>query len=100
MKTIVLALAFSLSLLAADAKAPELTDKQKLAVREAELTVIQQQAEKTALESRLKDLAQSLPQAQIQLSRVTKEVTPAGYVLQMDLTLRKDPNARPEAEKK
>lgn len=72
----------------------ELTDTQKLSIREAQLSIMTIQAEKSALESRLKDLAASLPAAQQHLSEVLKAATPEGYVIQQDLSLKEAPKEK------
>lgn len=88
---ILIAIALPLS-----ASAAELTDAQKLSIREAQLSLMTIQAEKSALESRLKDLAAAMPAAQQKVADAVKAATPAGYTLQQDLTLKADP---PKKEK-
>lgn len=88
MKTLTLSFLFSLSLFAAD-KPPELTDTQKLAIVSAQRDFITKQAEKNALESRLKDLDYvEIPKAQKAMNDVAAQATPAGYQMQADLTLK------------
>lgn len=72
----------------------DLTDTQKLSIREAQLSIMTIQAEKSALESRLKDLAASLPTAQQHLTEVLKAATPEGYVIQQDLSLKETPKEK------
>lgn len=74
--------------------AADLTDTQKLSIREAQLSIMTIQAEKSALESRLKDLSASLPAAQQHLTEVLKAATPEGYVIQQDLSLREAPKEK------
>lgn len=74
--------------------AVELTDAHKLSIREAQLSIMTIQAEKSALESRLKDLAASLPTAQQHLTEVLKAATPDGYVIQQDLSLKEAPKEK------
>ena len=89
MKTILLCI--SCAALALSAESPSLTDAQKLSLREAQINVITLQAEKNALESRLKSIDYDLlPKAQQALQDRVKAITPAGFTLQTDLTLRAD----------
>lgn len=95
MKTLLL-FTIAISLFAQD-KTPELTDKQKIQIREAQVNLLSVEAEKATLESRLKDLNQSLPVAQRQLQEALRAVAPKGYTVQNDLTLKKDPEVAPPA---
>ena len=79
----------------APTKKPELTDKQKVEVREAQLNVSTIEAEKFALESRLKDLTAALPLAKQKLGEVLKSVAPSGYSVMSDLSLSKNPEPTP-----
>ena len=76
------------------ADAPMLSSDQKLAIVQAQRDLLALQAEKSALESRLKDLNYVLiPQAQATVQERLKAASPAGWVLQPDLTLK--PEAKP-----
>lgn len=86
MKTFLLAALFIFS--ASAAEAPALTDNQKLSIREAELALMTLQAERGAIEARLKDLDYALiPRSRNELIQRRAAVTPNGYQLQQDLTL-------------
>jgi hypothetical protein len=76
-------------------KPPELSKDQKLLIRDAQLSYVQTMAEKTALESRLKDINAAVPVAQKQLEEVMKNASPPGYTAQPDLTLKKNPEPPP-----
>lgn len=90
MKTLILTIAFVLFAHAADA--PALTDAQKVPILQAQRDLIALEAEKNALESRLKDINYVLiPQARANVEGLMKAATPAGYTVKPDLTLRANP---------
>lgn len=99
-------LLFTIALLAVAAEAPKveqkstprLTTEQKLAIREAQLTLTQLLAEKTTLEARYPKLQDELKKAGEALQKATADATPPGFVLQNDLALVPDP-AKPERAK-
>ena len=95
MKTLSISLLLAISVLAQD-KAPALTDAQKLTIVTAERDLAIKQAEKAALESRLKELDYvEIPKAQQALSEAALKATPQGYQLQNDLTLKALPTPVP-----
>jgi hypothetical protein len=95
---VIILFAFAVSSFAADAsKPPELSDKQKIAILTAQRDLMVLQAERNALESRLKDLNYSLiPQGQKTLQNLMTAAAPLGYETQPDLTLKAIPNPAPE----
>ena len=83
----------------ASTPAPLLSDKDKYAIRDAQFTLSSLQNEKSAIELRLKELEGLISQAQQKLGLAAQNVTPAGYLLQNDLTLKPDPNGKPGVPK-
>ena len=82
-------LVFALLALVLAADPPTVTLEQRFAIVQAQRDLIAFQAEKNALESRLKDLNYVLiPQAQATVQERLKAASPAGWVLQPDLTLK------------
>ena len=75
---------------------PVLTAEQKLAIREAQLAVSGLTAEKAQLENRYKDIVPALEKAQKALEAKVAELTPKGFVLQGDMTLKPEENPKPK----
>lgn len=74
------------------AEAPKLTDAQIVPILRAQRDLLGLEAEKSGLESRLKDLNYSLiPQARRTVEQLIKSSAPEGYQIQPDLTLRAIP---------
>ncbi len=74
------------------AEAPQLTDAQKVPILQAQRDLIALEAEKNALESRVKDIDYVLmPQARANVEALMKAAAPAGYTVKYDLTLQADP---------
>lgn len=83
-----IALLLACAMIAADtAKAPTLTSDQKLKVRDAQVKVADLDRQRMALQEQFRQVQESLTKASDEFNAVIKEVTPKGYVLQMDLTL-------------
>jgi cell division protein FtsB len=81
-----------LALSACASAPPEVTPEHKISVLQAQRDLIALEAEKNALESRLKDLKYDLmPKAQAELKRRMAAAAPVGYELQPDLTLKAVP---------
>lgn len=89
MRKLIIMLAFTTTMMFG--KDPELSDAQKVKVLQAQVQFLSIQAEKNALESRLKDLNAALPVAQQALSAVLADVAPEGYTVQQNLTLKAVP---------
>ncbi len=101
MKTLLIAALLSITASAAEEPKAELTDKQKLTIVEAQRDLNLKQAERNALESRLKDLQYvEIPKAQEALSAAAQKATPPGYQLQADLTLKALPKPAVPAQAK
>ena len=105
-RSILIAIVFCsgwLVMLAEDApkpEAPTLTTEQKLSVREAQLAVSQLTAQKAQLESQYRDVVPALEKAQKALETKVAELTPKGFVLQGDLTLKLEEKPILKAEEK
>lgn len=92
MKTLIFTIAFVL--FAHAAEAPQLTDAQKVPILQAQRDLIALEAEKNALESRLRDLGYALiPEARAKVESLMKAAAPAGYTVKYDLTLQAEPKA-------
>ena len=91
MKTIFLSLCFSAALFAQaktePAKPPVLTAEQKFEIRDAQVAFANLDAQKAKLESRYKDVQAAIEKATAVLNAAVKKNTPAGFVLQNDLSL-------------
>lgn len=79
-------------------KVPLLTAEQKLAIREAQLAVSQLAERRAQLELQYREVTPALEKAQATLTDAVKQATPAGYVLQGDLTLKAEPKVEAAAK--
>jgi hypothetical protein len=82
-KTLLTVMLFSVSAFAAD---PVLTDSQKLKVRDAQIKVM-------ALQDQLRQTQDAAKKASDDLDAIVKQVTPKGWLLQLDLKLLPEPKA-------
>lgn len=92
MKTLILTALFIATAFAADA--PTLSDKDKLKLREIQVKVTQLDAQKARMESQYNQLSNDLTKATAELEALVKQMTPAGYVLQSDLSLVEQPKTQ------
>lgn len=84
MKTLLVLLILSVSAFAAD---PVLTDSQKLKVRDAQVKIM-------ALQDQLRQIQDAAKKASDDLDTIVKQVTPKGWVLQLDLKLLPEPKKK------
>lgn len=92
MNRIILTALFMATAFAADA--PTLSDKDKLKLREIQVKVTQLDAQKARMESQYNQISTDLTKATAELELLVKQMTPAGYVLQADLSLVEQPKTQ------